>query len=68
MWLQETLSAVGGAKWDITRYSKVEHSFTSWNASGRYHPRADGRSWDAMTVRTKHRAPQSPVLLQCLWR
>lgn len=49
MWLQDTMSGIGGTKWDITRYSKVGHGFTVWGG-GAYHLRADGRSWDAMKV------------------
>ena len=55
MWLQESLDGMEG-DWDITRYSQVNHGFTAWT-SGRYHKRAEGRSWEAMKV-----CPRLPVL------
>ena len=48
-WLQESLDGMEG-DWDITRYSQVNHGFSSW-ISGAYHKRAEGRSWEAMKVR-----------------
>lgn len=35
------------ASWEITRYAKVGHGFTSWT-SGNYDLTADARSWESM--------------------
>jgi dienelactone hydrolase len=35
------------ASWEITRYAKVDHGYTSWY-SGAYNLMADARSWDSM--------------------
>jgi len=61
-WLQEGLVELGG-HWDITRYSQVEHGFTVWGPpDGRYHERAEGRSWEAMKVPQPLFSPSSPIV------
>lgn len=35
------------ASWEISRYAKVDHGYTSWT-SGAYNVMADDRSWDSM--------------------
>lgn len=44
--LVESLLNEGNAEWEISRWSDVDHGFTSWT-SGAYNLRADYRSWSA---------------------
>jgi len=44
--LEEALNNAN-ATWEITRYSNVQHGFTSWGSSA-YDARADSRSFDSM--------------------
>jgi hypothetical protein len=45
--VMETAFADGNAEWEITRYSGVDHGYTSWYSDA-YNLVADARSWESM--------------------
>lgn len=49
--LEEALDS-GNAKWEISRWSGVDHGFTSWT-NGAYNVRADIRSWEQTMTASK---------------
>ena len=50
--LEEALDS-GNAKWEITRWSGVDHGFTSWTSPA-YNVRADVRSWEQTLTASKY--------------
>lgn len=46
----------GGADWEITRYSGVDHGFTNWESPD-YSLKADYRSWQSMLTSMKELMP-----------
>lgn len=49
----ETALDAGDAEWEISRWSGVDHGFTSWTA-GAYNVRADIRSWSQTMTASKY--------------
>lgn len=50
--VMEMAFAEGNAEWEITRYSGIEHGYTSWYSSA-YDLEADARSWESMMTSFK---------------